>query len=140
MRNLLTTAAVILTLGVATPALADGYHGNDGQAPAYGHNAPAPAYEHNAPAPTYQENKFDRDSDWERGWSPSREDIRFTVRNTLIKIKLTRRLEAQGYYRVHNLTPGRFGNVWRAEAVYRGHRVVVRVDQFSGRVLAARYI
>jgi hypothetical protein len=122
-------------LGVATPALADGapnHHGN---------NTPAPAYQHNTPAPAYQENKFERDmNSWERGWSPVREDIRFTVRDTLTKIKLTRRLEAQGYYRVRNLTPGRFGNGWRAEAVYRGHRVVVRVDQFTGRVIAARYI
>ena len=123
MRNLLMTAAVFLTLATATPALADGPADHSGNAPAYEQNA-----------------RFDRDMNaWERSWSPMREDVRFTVRDTLSRAVLTRRLEAQGYYRVHDLTPGRFGNGWRAVATYRGHLVVVRVDQFTGRVLGARY-
>jgi hypothetical protein len=151
MRNLLMTTAMILTLGVATPALADGYNGRDndngagysngnggdyGRGNGNGHqaNVPAPSapeYEHSA--------RFDRDVNaWERGWSPIRVEVRFG-NHGLTSWQLTRRLEAQGYYRVHDLTPARFGS-WRATAMYRGHRVIVRVDQFSGRVLAARYI
>jgi hypothetical protein len=138
MRKLLTTAAMILTLGAATPALADGYDGHafNGQ-PNQGrptHNQPAPqepAFQHNA--------KFDRDMNgWERGWSPVRVDVRFGHR-TMSRAQLLRSLQAQGYYRVYELTPARFGS-WRAVAFYRGHQVVLRVDQFTGRVLAARYI
>lgn len=124
MRNLLMTAAMILTLGTATPALADGLPGHPGNAPAHEQSA-----------------RFDRDMNtWERSWSPVREDVRFTARDTLSRAMLTRRLEAQGYYHVRDLTPGHFGNGWRAVAAYRGHEVVVRVDQFTGRVLAAHYV
>ena len=131
MRNLLTTAAMILALGAASPALADGY----GQGFHHAGNVPppAPAYEQTA--------RSDRDmSAWERGWSPIREDARFGVRDIMTRAKLTRRLEQQGYFRVRDLTPGRFGNGWRATAVYHGQLVVVRLDGFTGRVLAARYI
>ena len=135
MRKLLTATAMILAMGAATPALADGYngHGNNGN---FGnHNGPAPqqqpAYEHT--------ERFDRDVNaWERNWTPFRIDIRFG-NHTLSRWQIERRLEAQGYYRVHDLTQARFGS-WRAVAMYRGHRVILRVDQYSGRVLAARYI
>jgi hypothetical protein len=124
MRNLLMAAAMMLTLGAAAPALADGLPG---------HATNARTYEQGA--------KFDRDVNaWERAWSPLREDARFTARDTLTRAKLIRRLEAQGYYRVRDLTPGRFGNGWRAMATYRGHLVVLRVDQFTGRVLAAHFV
>jgi len=132
MRKLLTTTAMILALGATAPAFADGYngHGNFGN-----HNGPAPQQE-----PAYEHNdRFDRDVNaWERSWTPFRIDVRFG-HHTLSRWQIERRLEAQGYYRVHGLTQARFGS-WRAVAMYRGHRVIVRVDQFSGRVLAARYI
>lgn len=143
MRKLLTTTAMILALGAATPALADGGNGHafNGQ-PNHGqqnHNQPS----HNQPAPqapVFQHNaKFDRDmSAWERGWSPIRIDVRFG-NHQLTRGQIMNRLRAQGYYRVYELTPARFGS-WRAVAFYRGHQVVLRVDQFTGRVLAARYI
>ena len=142
MRKLLTTTAMILALGAATPALADGHNGNafnGHNQPSHGqpsHNQPAPAPQ----APVFQHNaKFDRDvNSWERGWSPVRIDVRFG-NHQLTRGQIMNRLQAQGYYRVYELTPARFGS-WRAVASYRGHQVVLRVDQFTGRVLAARYI
>jgi hypothetical protein len=83
--------------------------------------------------------KFDRDvNSWQRGWSPFRIDIRFGQR-TLSRGQILNKLAAQGYHRVLNLQPAAFGN-WRAVAMYRGHRVVLRVNQFTGRVIASRYI
>ena len=137
MRKLLTTAAMILTMGVATPALADGYngHGNNGDFGNHGNQGPAqhePAYKPDA--------KFDRDvNTWQRGWSPFRIDVRFGHHRSLSRWQIMNRLAAQGYYRVFNLQPAAFGN-WRAVAIYRGHRVVLRVNQYTGRVIAARYI
>jgi hypothetical protein len=135
MRKLLATTAMILALGAAAPAFADGYNGHAGHNGHNGHNGPAPqqqpVFEHNA--------RFDRDANaWERSWSPFRIDIRFG-NHQLTRGQILRRLEAQGYYRVYDLQPARFGS-WRAVAVSHGQRVVLRVDQFSGRVLSARYI
>lgn len=152
MRNLLTTAAVILTLGVATPALADGpgsngfgnnggYGQNGSSHNGNGHNGNGQHGNKPSPmqtAPAEHSDRFNRDVNaWERNWTPFRMDVRF--QRTMTRAKLIRRLEAQGYYRVRNLTPARFGS-WRAVASYRGHRVVVRINQFTGRVIAARYI
>lgn len=152
MRKLLTTTAMILALGAAaTPALADGYNGNHNgpapRGPAAEHNAPAPkgpAFEHSAPAPQApafrHDAKFDRDMNaWEREWRPVKVDVRFFGHRTLTRAQVLRSLEAQGYYRVYELTPARFGS-WRAVAFYRGHQIVLRVDQYTGRVISARYI
>ena len=54
--------------------------------------------------------------------------------------RLIRRLERQGYYGAHDLRPVRWGDDWRALAIWRGHRVVVRLNPHNGRVIAARYI
>jgi hypothetical protein len=136
MSKLLTTTAMILALGAATPALADGYNNNHGFNNQPNHTMPAPAPQ----APAFQHTaKFDRDMNaWERGWSPIRIDVRFG-NHQLTRAQILNRLQAQGYNRVYELTPARFGS-WRAVAFYRGHQVVLRVDQFTGRVLASRYI
>ena len=145
MRKLLTTTAMILALG-ASPALADGFngHGNGNFGNGHGNNGHSnngnfghgPAQHEPAFKPSA---RFDRDMNaWERGWSPFRIDVRFG-QHSLSKGQIMRRLAAQGYYRVYDLKPARFGS-WRAVAAYRGRTVVLRVDQYSGRVIASRYI
>ena len=141
MRKLLMTTAMILAIGAATPAFADGYngHGHNGQ-PYNGqsdHNTPAPAPQ----APAFNHDaKFDRDMNkWESGWSKVKVDVRFFGHRTLTRAQVLRSLQAQGYYRVYELTPARFGS-WRAVAFYRGHQIVLRVDQYTGQVISSRYI
>jgi hypothetical protein len=133
MRKVLMTAAAILALGVASPAFADGYNGYNGTAGHRHGQAPqAPVFQHGA--------KFDRDGDrWERGWQSYRFDMRIGFHNLLTRAKLKLRLQQQGFYHVQDLRPARFGN-WRATAMYRGRFVALRVDQFSGRVIAMRYV
>jgi hypothetical protein len=167
MRNLMTTVAMILTLGVATPALADSsqnhgfgngqsygqpYDGADGSqnrgfgnGQSYGQARDGQTHTDRANGPAFVKNNFGyvaprRDlGDWERTWGPWQGE-RFGAHDTLPRWQLVRRLEAQGYHNVSNLTPGRFGNGWRAFASYRHSPVVVRLDPFTGRVLAARYV
>ncbi len=169
MRNLMTTAAMILTLGVATPALADGSHNHGfGNGQSYGQpldgadgsqshgfdngQSHGQAYDGqnrndrgNGPVIGNNENSnFGANAprrdlgDGERMWGPWQGE-RLGAHDTLPRWQLVRRLEAQGYHNVSNLTPGRFGSGWRAFAFYRHSPVVVRLDPFTGRVLAAHY-
>jgi hypothetical protein len=149
MRNLMTTVAMILTLGVATPALADGSQNHGfGNGQSYGQPYGAQHRDDRSNGPAFGNNDNHnlgynaprRDlGDWERTWGPWQGE-RFGAHDTLPGWQLVRRLEAQGYHNVTNLTPGRFGNGWRALASYRHSPVVVRLDPFTGRVLAARYV
>ena len=208
MRTLLTTAAMILTLGAATPALADGPmnhpHGDGpsfeqprGDRPSYerprgdfgsrgprvdeqtgfgydnrdamdrGHNDgdnlrhDRDFGERQQPWRQSQDDRFggnghndgdsfrhDRDfGEWQQP-SHQWQGDRFGGNGQLPRWLLVRRLEAQGYYHVSNLMPGR-GYGWRAFAYYHFTPVVLRLDlivlirlgvEFYGRGRLSKYL
>jgi hypothetical protein len=159
MRNLVTAAAaaLALTLSAAAPALAD--HGNNnngpyngqtpgyGQAPGYGQPYDEDGRYGNPRGPRHgQGDRFDFDRHeggfdrWERGWD--RHGFRDHYRHKpLNHWQLIRRIEWQGYYGVRGLRPTRYGFGWRAFAYTgRGRPVMIRVNPYTGRVMAVRQI
>ena len=81
--------------------------------------------------------QFDR---WERGWGDTGfGDHRF--HKPMSYWRLVRRLEVQGFYGVRGLRPARTGFGYRAFAYnFRGQPVMLRINPYTGRVLAVRHI
>jgi hypothetical protein len=76
---------------------------------------------------------------WRRpgdGWGHHGHDRTLTYR------QIVRRIERQGYYDVRRLQPSRHGFGWRAFARFRldGRIAMLRIDPYSGRVIAARRV
>ncbi|MBP6012703.1 MAG: hypothetical protein KBA31_10785 [Alphaproteobacteria bacterium] len=90
---------------------------------------------------TFDFGRHDRGFDrWERGWGSGGYD-QFRLQQPLNYWRLTRRLEAQGFYGVRGLRPARWGFGYRAFAFnYRGQPVMLRINPYTGRVLDQRYI
>lgn len=90
---------------------------------------------------TFDFGRHDRGFDrWERGWGHNGYD-QFRHQQPLNYWRLTRRLEAQGFYGVRGLRPAHWGFGYRAFAFnYRGKPVMLRVNPYTGRVLDVRYI
>lgn len=84
-----------------------------------------------------QNGYFDR---WERGWDhQGYEGYRY--HKPMSYWRLVRRLEKQGFYGVRGLRPARSGFGYRAFAFdYRGQPVMLRINPYTGRVLAVRHI
>jgi len=80
---------------------------------------------------------------WERGWGRDGGHGYHDRRGRVLgHWQLVRRIERQGYYDVRRLRPSRHGFGWRAFARYRidGHRAMLRINPFTGRVIAARHL
>lgn len=81
---------------------------------------------------------FDR---WERGWGYGNYHNQYRSHQPLSHWQIVRRLERQGYYGVRHLQRARGGFGYRAFAfTHRGQPVMLRVNPFTGRVMAARYV
>ncbi len=154
MRNTMIAAATALALsvGFAAPSFADDNN--------YGNRNPSGSYAQNQQYDdddydrgdrrgdngTWRRDRDDRNFDrherrfdqWERGW---RDDFgpQYGRHKPLSYRQLVRRLEFQGYYGVRNLRKSHWGGAWRAFAYWgRGRPVMLRINPYTGRVLAAR--
>lgn len=154
MRNTMIAAATALALsvGFAAPSFADDNN--------YGNRNPSGSYAQNQQYDdddydrgdrrgdngTWRRDRDDRNFDrherrfdqWERGW---RDDFgpQYGRHKPLSYRQLVRRLEFQGYYGVRNLRKSHWGGAWRAFAYSgRGRPVMLRINPYTGRVLAAR--
>ncbi|MBL8780659.1 MAG: hypothetical protein JNL06_06910 [Alphaproteobacteria bacterium] len=154
MRNTMIAAAtaLVLSVGFAAPSFADDNN--------YGNRNPSGSYAQNQQYDdddydrgdrrgdngTWRRDRDDRNFDrherrfdqWERGW---RDDFgpQYGRHKPLSYRQLVRRLEFQGYYGVRNLRKSHWGGAWRAFAYSgRGRPVMLRINPYTGRVLAAR--
>ncbi len=81
---------------------------------------------------------FDR---WERGWGYGNYHNQYRLHQPLSHWQIVRRLERQGYYGVRHLQRARGGFGYRAFAfTHRGRPVMLRINPFTGRVMAVRYV
>ncbi len=66
---------------------------------------------------------------------------RSTARHDVLsRANMIRRMEHQGYRRVHDLRQIHRESDWRALASWHGRRVVLRLNPYSGRVISSRYL
>lgn len=154
MRNTMIAAAtaLVLSVGFAAPSFADdNNYGNRNPSGSYGQNQQYDDDDYDrgdrrGDNGTWRRDRDDRNFDrherrfdqWERGW---RDDFgpQYGRHKPLSYRQLVRRLEFQGYYGVRNLRKSHWGGAWRAFAYSgRGRPVMLRINPYTGRVLAAR--
>jgi hypothetical protein len=127
MRNFVTAAAaaLALTLGVASPAVAD-------------HNYPYQGGYPNQNQYQYQGQNPYADDD---RYSQDRFDQQYRYQKPMSQRKLIRALAYQGFYGVRGLQRTRSAWSYRAFAFDRsGRAVMVSVNAFNGRVTNVRYV
>lgn len=158
MRKFVTAAAaaLVLTLGLAGPALAD-HNQNNNYPYQGGYNQNQNPNAHQDDDYRYpQDGQFDRRhydrfdfgrhngnfDRWERGWGGQHGyNHQYRYQKPMKIRKLMRALAYQGFYGVRNLQPSRWGWEYRAFAFTRnGRPVMLRVNPYSGRVTDVRYI
>ena len=157
MRKFVTAAAaaVVLTLGLAAPALADhtennnypyqgGYNQNNGPVNPQGYadpnRYPGEGRFDRRRYDNYNFDRHDRTFDrWERGWGDyGRNQYRY--QRTLNFRELLPRLAAQGFYGVRKVKKDRWGAYRAFGFNRRGMPVMLRINAYTGRVIDVRYI